>query len=459
MTVLALGSDWLVTGGDHAGAHGVGMVAHYPAMQRSCTVVWHPEQCSIGVATFEGDPRHATTLLERKLRSQGEISADVKILILQSLKVGRGYQVLYVTVPLDEWQHMLSWSASQRHICRLTLAAGMAFKQVDSGRAVVLQVGRHFHFFARHDGQLVHLQAVSVDDAVADLQAVAAMLGAQAREDMTARGCDQLSVIWLPAAFKGEGSELDSISSAFADAANVPVEQRGERLGNLASLAVSVYSALPGVIQRIAPKDLLNQSDDRMHVLAREYLPIGAMVAMALAAVLSYVAYGWVAEASAVRQQALVLQADESGVRNSIAVVARDTAVERPAVNRQVETLASFRKVQRDHDPVHLLDALKQGSQGGIRILSVTSELPAATSGALKQPAPPSVVVDGTLPDNVINSDLDTRSLSTFVKTLADHGYTAEPIDVRSASSGHGASTRLFSYRVTRIESVEGRKS
>lgn len=471
MMILALGADWLAYGARSAtrsrldnanpgGADRLSGLSRYSSLQQPCTVAWHPEQSSIGVASFEGDPRHATTLLERRLRAQGEISSDVKILILESQQVGRGYQVLYVTVALDEWQQMLSWAGSQQHICRLTLATALAFKRVQAERAVVLHAGRHFHFFARHDGQLVHLQAVSVDDNVADLGAVAAMLGAQAREEMAARGCNKFEVTWVPAAFKGARSDLDAVTSAFAAAAQAEVELELESLGAPDAPSPEVHSGLLVLARHVRPKDLLNQGEDKLHVLAREYLPYGAVVATVAALGLAYVGYGWMRDASALRLQAHQLQAEEASVRESISVIARDTAVERPAVNRQVDVLHMLSKVQGDHDPVHLLHALRLGSQGGIRILSVSSVRPSAASGdASKAVDEPAVVVDGTLPENAINSDRDTRSLSTFVKTLHEHGYRAEPVDIRSAAAGQDMSTRLFSYRVTRIKPLEQRGS
>jgi hypothetical protein len=168
---------------------------------------------------------------------------------------------------------------------------------------------------------------------------------------------------------------------------------------------------------------------------------------------LGYVGYGWISQASNLRQRAQQLQAEEATVRQSIAVIARDTALERPAVNRQVEILQMLSKVQVDHDPAHLLNALKEGAQGGMRILSISSIRPTAASADGTKPAEaPAMVVDGTLPENAINSDQDTRSLSRLVKTLEDHGYRAEPVDIRSAAAGQDMSTRLFSYRVTRAQ-------
>ena len=469
ITILALGAaEWLAygvrpttgleTGRNHDGVGRLHALSHYPALQQPCTVAWHPEHVGIGVASFEGDPKHASTLLERKLRAQGEIASDVKILILESRQVGRGYQVLYVTVVLDEWQQMLAWAAAQPHICRLTLVTALAFQRVQAGRAVVLHAGRHFHFFARHDGQLVHLQAVSVDDNVGDLQAVASMMGAQARHEMAARGCNKFDVLWVPAAFKGPEADLNALTSAFGEASQAVVEIESERLGVLEPSGIEVHSGLLEMSRLARPKDLLNQGEDKLHVLTREYLPYGAVVAVVAAMGLAYVGYGWMSESASLRQRAQQLQAEEASVRQSIAVIARDTALERPAVNRQVDILQMLRKVQGEHDPVHLLHALKEGSQGGIRILSVSSIRPnSAVGNAGKPDATPTVVVDGTLPENSINSDRDSRSLSTFVQTLNGYGYRAEPVDIRSAAAGQDMSTRLFSYRVTRIEPLEPR--
>lgn len=451
MTILVMGPRWLAT--DHGGSQ-YRALGHYPALQRASNLVWHPEQVSVGMASFEGDPRHAVTLLERRLRSQGEISSDVKILILQLQRTGRSYQVLYVTVALDEWQQMLSWAAAQAHICRVSLMAVLAYKFVQPGRAVVLQADRHFHFFARHEGQLVHLQAVAVDHTLADLEGVAAMLGLQAREEMAAKGCTDFNVLWLPVAFEGPRSELDVVTAAFSQAAQgVAVKVECEALRASDGSAAVLHTGLRSMVRQAQSKDLVNEGNDLWHVLAREYLPFGALAALALSTVLAYLAYGWMVQADVLRQQAQRLQAQEADVRQNIAVIRRDTRLDAPGVKRQVEVLTLLKKIQGDHDPVRLLDALRQGAQGGIRILSVGTQRSGTGAGeATTRASEPAIVVDGTLPENLINSDRDTRSLSTLVKTLNDHGYRAEPVDIRTGVSGQDSSTRLFAYRLTRIE-------
>jgi len=462
MMILALGHDWLACGGGDVKGFGSGVLARslsglspYSSLRHSCTVTWHPEQIGIGVASFEGDARHATVLLERKLRAQGEISSDVKILILESQQVGRGYQVLYVTVTLDEWQKMLSWAGSQHQICRLTFAAALAFKRVQGERAVVLQAGRQFHFFARHDGQLVHLQAISVDDNVADLAGVSAMLGTQVKDEMQERGCDKFDVTWVPAAFKGARRELETVASAFADAVRAGVVIESESLGATDAASPEVHSGLLTLARHIRPKDLLNQGEDKLHVLAHEYLPYGAVIAAVASLGLAWVGYGWMQDASALTMQAHQLQTEEASVRESISVIARDAALEQSTVTRQVDFLHKLSKVRNDFDPVHLLNALKLGSQDGIRILAVSTVRPTTAGESRKSTDTPAAVVDGALPESAINSDQDTRSLSRFVRTLHEHGYRAEPVDIRAAAAGESISTRLFSYRVTRIETPE----
>ncbi len=447
MTLLVLGERWL--SGDHDGRQPHSAPGRYPALQQAGNLVWYPEQCTIGVAAFEGDPRHAVTLLERKLRAQGEISSDVKILVLQSQRVGRGYQVLYTTVALDEWQQMLSWAAAQPHICRVSLAVSLALARGQAAACtVVLQADRHFHFLALHDGQLIHLQAVAVDGSRADLEAVAAMLGMQVREEMAARGRERFDVLWLPVAYEGERADLDAVAAAFTAAApGLSVQVEGEPLGARDAAGVQILSGLLGTARLARPQDLLNQGWDRLQVLAREYLPHGAVAAALAALGLAYIGYGWMADASALEQQAARLQAEEAQVRESTAAVARDIALDRGPVDKQVEMLALLRKVQGGQDPVHLLRALRRAAQGGVRILSVATA-PEAAAAAGGEAA---VLVDGTLPEKASDAGRDTRLLSSLVRTLAEHGYRAEPMDIRSAAADQSASTRLFSYRLTRI--------
>ena len=183
-------------------------------------------------------------------------------------------------------------------------------------------------------------------------------------------------------------------------------------------------------------------------MLAREYLPYGAMAAFVAALGMSYVGYGWMQEASALRQQMAGLQTTEASVRDSSALIARDTQLDKTQVDRQADTLRLLHKVLEDHDPVHLLNALRLGAQGGMRILSVSMARGSDGEGARSGPW---AVVDGALPDGSANASQDTRALSRLVQVLNDNGYTAEPIDSRSGASDKAISTRLFSYRISRM--------
>jgi hypothetical protein len=108
MIVYAQGDQWLAF--TDAGAR---RMERFARLDRPATVVWQPNRSTAGVASFEGDTRHAGVLIERRLRTEGAIEADTKVFIHHLERVGASYQVLYSTASLEEWQRMQHWCGVQ----------------------------------------------------------------------------------------------------------------------------------------------------------------------------------------------------------------------------------------------------------------------------------------------------------------------------------------------------------
>jgi hypothetical protein len=423
----------------------------YAQVDHACTVIWQPDQCVMGVASLDGDPSHGPTLLERRLRAQGDVSGDLRILILKTLRSGVSYQAFYMAIQLQDWMKMHSWCETQRYTVRLTLAVELALKRVDAGQPTVLQTANQLYFFAKLDNELIFLQSVGLDDSENEMRSAADMLAMQVRNVLQDK--PRVPVVWRPLAFKGEKQQLAPIVQAFSEGLDTAVEIDAELIGGPGHIAPLMCGLLQDAIGARA-SSLQNERFDRITLLCREYLSRGAMALVITLSVATAVAAGMrMIQAGRVEAQIDDILQESNRIRQPLANTSQAREVT-AQTTEQISFLAEMKHVTEGHDMGGLLAALKEAAGLDLRILSVGTRQSSSGNGAER--AVSHVYVDGSLPDDSLNSQRDLRSLSGFVQILSQHGWRAEPVDVRANPGGSDNSTRLFSYRISRIKPNAG---
>lgn len=153
------------------------------------------------VVSLEGNPSHAVALIERRLRSDGLIDGDSKVLIHQLRTVGNGYQALYTAVPLDRWQAMFGWAEQQDDHAMLLPLVGLLWKRLRPGRGIVLHSGRKVVFLAALRAGVVHASALAFSDSREDLAMTVAALGDRAGDLLSADegAIEPVAVEWIAA--------------------------------------------------------------------------------------------------------------------------------------------------------------------------------------------------------------------------------------------------------------------
>jgi len=151
-----------------------------PRIDRPTIVVTDFDGAVSDVTSFEGSPSHAVALIERKLRADGLIDGDSKVLIHQLRTVGNGYQALFTAVPLDRWQPQFAWADGQEDHCLLVPTIALLWKRLKPGRGVVLHSGRKVVFLAALRSSVVHASALAFSDSREDLSMTVAALGDRA---------------------------------------------------------------------------------------------------------------------------------------------------------------------------------------------------------------------------------------------------------------------------------------
>ena len=104
---------WLVFDGAH-----VTRSDTRPRLQRAALAIADFEGAVSSVLALEGSAAHAVALIERRLRSDGMVDGEAKVLIHKTRTVGAGYQTLFTAVPLDRWQQMFAHWCACPSACR-----------------------------------------------------------------------------------------------------------------------------------------------------------------------------------------------------------------------------------------------------------------------------------------------------------------------------------------------------
>lgn len=172
-----------------------------PRVDRSSVVITDFDGAVSDVASLEGSPTHAKALIERRLRADGLLEGDSKVLIHHLRTVGNGYQALFTAVPLDRWQPMFAWADDQDDHCLLVPTMALLWKLLAPGRGVVLHSGRKVVFLAALRGGVVHASALAFSDARDDLAMTVAALAERAGRllSMDDGALEPLEVQWIGA--------------------------------------------------------------------------------------------------------------------------------------------------------------------------------------------------------------------------------------------------------------------
>ncbi|HAI58825.1 MAG TPA: hypothetical protein DCM32_02985 [Xanthomonadaceae bacterium] len=208
---------WLAFEGD-----AVKLLDARPRVDRSSVVITDFDGGVSDVASLEGSPAHASALIERRLRADGLLDGDSKVLIHHLRTVGNGYQALFTAVPLDRWQPLFAWADDQDDHCLLVPTMALLWRQLKPGRGVVLHSGRKVVFLAALRSGVVQASALAFSDAREDLMMTVAALGERAGRLLSADegALEPLDVRWI--------GTLTALPTAAATRARTAPERRAD---------------------------------------------------------------------------------------------------------------------------------------------------------------------------------------------------------------------------------------
>lgn len=191
--LLHMDGQWLTFDGNR-----VNRLDTRPKLDRSAIAIVDFDGAVSQVIALEGSPAHAVALIEKRLRADGLIDNESKILIHQSKAVGNGYQALFTAVPLDRWQQMFAWAEDHDDHCLLVPSLALLWRMLRPGRGVVLHSGRQFTFVAHLRNRIVHVSGLAYSESENDLAMTVNALAERAGRELagTDDALETLEVEW-----------------------------------------------------------------------------------------------------------------------------------------------------------------------------------------------------------------------------------------------------------------------
>ncbi|MFA5489309.1 MAG: hypothetical protein WC284_08835 [Candidimonas sp.] len=425
----------------------------YSALKRPTLVLTNFSNAVSGLVALEGNPAHATPLIEKRLRSEGMIDQGSKILLHQIRLVGKGYQALYTAVSMDEWQRLFSWSESQPDHCLLFAQTSLFWSCTTAGEARVYYDGKSLTFIANLKHQMLYASVITFSASTEDIEVAVQTLAERVKE-MLAReydGDQALRIGWAP---------ISSLSATEAQRLADDFAQRSLTQVELAPLSTFtdeqnnvIHSALPALCASLPLSKTISSSRSRWMYMAERSLPWASLASLLLAVALVSQATSWTLSEKAARQATQAEIERRQPIEQRIAQLQMHKEI--PS-NYRVEQRFIERSltISQRHDPVEIIETVRHSSTSGIRILRtyLADSLDGKTDVRSKF-----VVVEG-----VVEGDSNIQSgslLARFVGSLRNAGYHAIPTDGASASGAAQLPIGFFSYQLRPITDTKSHSS
>ncbi|MBS7456792.1 hypothetical protein [Coralloluteibacterium stylophorae] len=442
-------TSWLVFDGDR-----VRREFNRPKLDRAAVVVADFEGAVSAVSAFEGSAAHAVALIQKRLRADGLIDSESKILLHKTRTVGAGYQALFTAVPLERWQQTFAWAEAQPDHCLLIPATSLLWGALRTGSGVVLQSGRQVIAIAALKHDIVYRSALAYSNDPDDLAMTVGALADGFAQDL-AQGDDALEALtmqWCPVLSTRPSGEMpwpdEALRELFSERSGLKVELCPTRLVHDAE-GRACRSGIAWIEKAASPLIAVNPPASRAAWIAERVLPWASAASLLFAFALATLGGRWTLAANEALARA-------DAMRQEIDTIDAGIAALRPAQQLPDEFGATLGFVERAAaleagvDPIASLDTIREAAGDGVRILRVRVEAPTAP-GARNQPRPADAVdVHTVRVDGTVDAQDGGMQVARFVERLRAAGFDPVAVDPGSSGVAARANGGFFSYLLKR---------
>ncbi len=441
LAILHLGDRWLAQDSDY-----IQVVSPFPKLSSAISVVETFGDSPSGVMRLQGKTAHAEALVERKIRAEGLVDGESRVLIHHQRTVAGAMEVLFTAVPLPIWQTISGWTQQQRDHCVLLPIAALACAGIKEGQGRVIRYGANLVYFANTSDGFIYASVTAYSDAEEDVEIAVRSLAEQAAGNARGTGtrafagsaekskAQSIKVFWCP--LYADGEEDQRMQQLFVQIAKCDLEDCSQGALNQVDAegnAVSeqkLKTALPQLLKRANLRTSANTGSQRLVAFAEAWAPLSTVLVGACAAALfAYGGYnhtiGAQMNSNAALQNAKSAKSEEM-VRQ---LDAKQAPTEYENVQKFVNTLQAG---VTGYNPAAVVADIGNAAGREIRILRIRLE------NISNKPL--SMVFDGALRPGV-----DGSAITTFLLQLRRTGYV-----VTSMDPADGGQSGNFTYRLTR---------
>lgn len=429
--ILQLNESWYRIEGDRLVAIGA-----YPNLDLPTILITDFDGALTDVIAMEGRPGYASMMIEKRVREQGLIDGEGRVLVHRLLRSGGGFRALYTVVSISRWQKTMDWAERQPVECQVVSLQALLCRLAATSKqgAVVFRHERQFMFFQVGRREFSYEHGFAYGRVEADWLQGAASLGQRVRETLDAEssGLRPESMDWYsswPEAAIDEARLSTTFSSAAglsAHLAEQPMLRNGE--------GEQISSVIPMLRNKVRGTDALNSGMARTSAVLDQLMPVATAAMVTIAVVLG--AMAWMTHQQTNRVEADIAQAQTAlmAKQNQLtelkkaAVLPTDFHTLQPFVSTIVHARAQ-------PDPVQVIAAVRRAAADQVRILRVA--LRHLEKGGEQ------IRIEGMMP----GGGLDTRRLATFVGELRKQGYTTTPVRSVESNTVPG----VFAYALTPV--------
>ncbi len=445
LAILHLGDQWLAQDGN-----AIQIISPFPKLSGAVSVIETFGDSPSGVMRLQGKTAHAEALVERKIRAEGLVDGESRVLIHHQRTVAGAMEVLFTAVPLPVWQAVSEWTQQQHDHCVLLPIAALACAGIKEGQGRVVRYGANLVYFANTSDGLIYASVTAYSDAEEDVEIAVRSLAEQAAGNVRGVGtrafstsqekskAQSIKVLWCP--LYADGEEDLRMQQLFVQVAKCDLEDCSEGELNQVDAegnAISeqqLQTALPHLLKRASLRTSANTGGQRLAAFAEAWSPFSTVFVAACAAGLF--AYGGYNHTIGAQINSNVELQNSKSVKSE-EMVRRLDAKQAPAEYEEVQKfINTLQPGVTGYNPAAVVTDIGAAAGREIRILRIRLEnIPNK---------PLSMVFDGALRPGV-----DGAAITTFLLQLRGAGYI-----VASMDPADGGQSGNFTYRLTRAPAV-----
>jgi hypothetical protein len=404
----------------------------YPKIESPTYVLSNFDGAISGVSMVNNKSSYAESLISRRLRDDGLVDGEVKVLVHHRVQTNGGYQVLYTAVPITLWQNMQSWVWTQKEHCLLIPQTALMYSLLSrDNEGVVFRSGRRFSLLVRKQKAMDCFSVLALSDSADDLHIAARTLAERAKKRLPEGTGPLLKWTWysLGAASPSEEEALARIFKEIVEASVViaAAEAYAKKGGG------QIYASLSALLPHFSEKLAVNPLAGKISYFAEKNLTLAAYGIGAIAAGL----FVW--GLSSLLQAQITSSRTEQNVSEMQKITQELQG--KAAPDRQSRQFYATRdfvglviKAQGSIDPYSFLRSLRFAAGDNVKILRVQI-----------QPENNNIVIEGWVEQTGGND----RPLAGFVEQLRRLGFSPKAID--SISGANARRNGSFAYRLQPI--------